>query len=211
MKPRLYSPEPPRERTTRKVSSGTRSFLLMGIAGDWIVCISMSAGESRTMETLKLIKAWRRPLPPKQLVTGQSPAGSTEAPAAARQRLEVPSLLRLCVIAAALQNDRQNPQKSMDAQQRHQHRGSAWLLLLCWLGAVWRLIWLLLTVGFERGREKNSSLERPFQPERTIWFFFWMAETQTAALTATCNSKHRSRRTRNDFQDNTKSLKAETR
>lgn len=211
MKPRLYSPEPLRERTTGKVSSGTRSFLLMGIVGDWIVCISMSVGESRAIETLKLIKAWRRPPPPKQLVTGQSPAGSTEAPAAARRRLEVPSLLRLCVIAAALQDDRQNPQKSMDAQQQHQHRSSAWLLLLCWLVAVWQLIWLLLTVGFEKGREQNSSLERPFQTWEDYLCFFWMAETKTAALTATCNSKHRLRRTRNDFQENTKSLKAETR
>lgn len=76
----------------------------------------MSAAESRTMETLKLIKGWRRPPPPKQLVTGWSPAGSMEAPAAARRRLEVPSLLRLCVTGAALQKDGQNPQKSMDAQ-----------------------------------------------------------------------------------------------
>lgn len=51
----------------------------MGIVGDWIVCISLLAGESRAMETLKLIKGWRRPPPPKQLVTGWSPAGSTEA------------------------------------------------------------------------------------------------------------------------------------
>ncbi|KAL7390256.1 hypothetical protein ABVT39_017992 [Epinephelus coioides] len=104
--------------------------LLTGIVGDWIVCISVSAAESRAMETLKLIKGWRRPPPPKQLVTGRSPAGSMEAPAAARQRLEVPSLLRLCVTGAVLQKDGQNPQKSMDARQWQQHRSSAWLLLL---------------------------------------------------------------------------------
>lgn len=58
--------------------------LLMGIMGDWIVCISVLAAEA--METPKLIKGWRHPPPPKQLVTGWSPAGSTEAPAAARRR-----------------------------------------------------------------------------------------------------------------------------
>lgn len=68
--------------------------LLTGTVGDWIVCISLSVAESHAMEALKLIKSWRRPPPPKQLVTSQSLAASTEAPAAARQRLEVPSLLR---------------------------------------------------------------------------------------------------------------------
>lgn len=92
--------------------------LLTGIVGDWIVCISVSVGESRTIETLKLIKGWRLPPPSKQLVTGWSLAGSTEAPAAVRRRLEVPSLLRLCVTGAAFQKDGQNPQKSMAAQQQ---------------------------------------------------------------------------------------------
>lgn len=41
-----------------------------------------------------------------------------EAPAAARHELEVPTLLTLCVTAAALQKDGQNPEKSMDAQQQ---------------------------------------------------------------------------------------------
>ncbi|KAA8586500.1 hypothetical protein FQN60_000336 [Etheostoma spectabile] len=41
------------------------------------------------METLKLIKGWRPPPPPKQLVTGWSPAGSTEAPAADRRLILV--------------------------------------------------------------------------------------------------------------------------
>ncbi len=101
----------------------------MGIVSDWIVCISVSAGESRAMETLRLIRGWRRPPPPKQFVTGWSPAGSMEAPAAGRQRLEVPSLLRLCVTDAALQKDRQNLQKSMDAlQQQHHSSGCLWLL-----------------------------------------------------------------------------------
>lgn len=72
------------------------------------------------METLRLIKSWRRPLLPKQLVTGWSLPDSMEAPAAARRRLEVLPLLTLRVTAAALQQDRQNPQKSMDAQRQHQ-------------------------------------------------------------------------------------------
>ena len=50
--------------------------LLTGTVGDWIVCISVSAADG---ETLKLIKGWRRPSPPKQLVTGRNPAGSAEA------------------------------------------------------------------------------------------------------------------------------------
>ena len=106
-----------REQQEKSAAAPDPRFL-MGIVGDWIVCISVSTAQSHTTETLKLIKGWRRPPPPKQLVTGRSPAGSTEAPAAARQRLEVPSLLRMCVTGAALQKDGQNPQKSMDAQQQ---------------------------------------------------------------------------------------------
>lgn len=165
----------------------------MGIVGDWIVCISVSAAESRAMETLKLIKRWRRPPPPKQLVTGWSPAGSMEAPAAARRRPEVPSLLRLCVTAAALQKDRQNPQKSMDALQRqHRHHNSGWLLLLA---AVWRLIWLLLTAGFEK--EKQAEIrKKKKQPFSNLedYLCFWMAGPQTVTLTSRYNSKHRSMR-----------------
>lgn len=70
------------------------------------------------METPRTIKVQRQPPPPKQLETGWSSADSVEAPAAARHKLEVPSLLTLCVTAAALQKDGQNPEKSMDAQQQ---------------------------------------------------------------------------------------------
>ncbi|KAM3600811.1 uncharacterized protein V6R79_002825 [Siganus canaliculatus] len=48
------------------------------------------------METPKLIKGWRRPPPPKQLVTGPSLPGSTETPAAARLRQEEPAPLTPC-------------------------------------------------------------------------------------------------------------------
>lgn len=130
MSAQLYFPEHLNE-SSRKVDGVTRSPLfLMGIVVDWIVCISVSAAESRTMETLKLIKAWRHPLPPKQFVTGRSPPGSTEAPTAARRRLEVPPLLRLCVTAAASQKDRQNPQKSMHARQQQQLRLAAAVVLV---------------------------------------------------------------------------------
>lgn len=90
----------------------------MGIVGDWIVCISVSAAGSLAVETLKPIKVQRQPPPPKQLETGWSSADSMEAPAAARHKLEVPLLLTLCVTAAVLQKDGQNPEKSMDAQQQ---------------------------------------------------------------------------------------------
>lgn len=69
----------------------------------------MSAPENNETETLKLIKDGCRPPRLQQLLTGRRPTGSAEAPAATRQRLEVPLLLRLCVTEAALQKDGQNP------------------------------------------------------------------------------------------------------
>lgn len=175
---------------------------------DWIVCICVSAAVSHAMETLKLIKGWRRPPPPKQLVTGWSPAGSTEAPAAAKQRPEVPSLLRLCVTGAALQSRTdKNPQKSMDAQQ--QRRSSVWLLLLWCCSLKADLIVVSWWIGNREADRNKNQLPRTSFSTLEDYLCFWMADPQTADLTATCKSKHRARSEHNEFaQYSTKSLSA---
>lgn len=62
----------------------------------------------------------------------------------------------------------------------------------------------------ETGRNKNQLPRKSFSTLEDS-LSFWMADLQTAALTATCNSKHETGSEHNDFARTTQSLSAENR